>query len=101
MRFSRSEKGQEAETLYASGNAQLSISTTRTKAGQVRPVALTLRASNGASKMETEAQTIAQLGQKYGQSDLSTQAIVSGTSLDQFRKDLLDKVSSTPIDTPA
>jgi len=31
VRFSRSEKGQEAENLYASGNAQLSISTTRTR----------------------------------------------------------------------
>ena len=36
VRFSRSEKGQEAENLYASGNAQLSISTTRTRSGQDR-----------------------------------------------------------------
>ena len=59
VRFSRSTKGQEAENLYASGNAQLSISTTLTRAGQDRPVALTLRASNGACKMENEAKQIA------------------------------------------
>ena len=59
-RFSRSGKGQEAENLFASGDAQLAISTTRTRDGQDRPVALTLRASTGASKMENEAQQIAQ-----------------------------------------
>ena len=101
VRFSRSEKGQEAETLYASGNAQLSISTTRTRSGQDRPVALTLRASNGASKMDNEAQTIAQLGQKHGQTDLATKAIAAGQTLAEFRSDLLETVSNTPLDVPA
>ena len=101
VRFSRSEKGQEAENLYASGNAQLSISTTRTRSGQDRPVALTLRASNGASKMDNEAQTIAQLGQKHGQSDLATKAIAAGQTLAEFRNDLLDVVGNDPLpDTP-
>ena len=100
-RFSRSEQGQKAETLYASGNAQLSISTTRTRSGQDRPVALSLRASDGASKMDNEAQTIAQLGQKHGQSDLATKAIAAGQTLAEFRNQLLDKVGNVPLpDTP-
>ena len=101
VRFSRSTRGQEAETLYASGNAQLSISTTRTRQGQDRPVALTLRASEGASAMDYEAQQIAQLGQKYGQSDLATKAIVTGQSLADFRGELLDKTSNAPLEAPA
>ena len=99
VRFSRSEKGQEAETLYASGNAQLSISTTRNRSGQDRPVALTLRASNGASKMDNEAQTIAQLGQKYGLQGQATAAIAAGTSLEDFRSTALDAISNRPLDT--
>ena len=99
VRFSRSEKGQEAENLYASGNAQLSISTTRTRSGQDRPVALTLRASNGASKMDNEAQTIAQLGQKYGLQGQATAAIAAGTSLEDFRSTALDAISNHPLDT--
>ena len=97
VRFSRSEKGQEAENLYASGNAQLSISTTRTRSGQDRPVALSLRASDGASKMDNEAQTIAQLGQKHGQTDLATKAIAAGQTLAEFRSDLLDVVGNDPL----
>ena len=100
-RFSRSEQGQKAETLYASGNAQLSISTSRTRSGQDRPVALTLRTSNGASQMDNEAQTIAQLGQKHNQGDLAAKAIAAGQTLAEFRNQLPDKVSNAPLpDTP-
>ena len=97
LRFSRSEKGQEAENLFASGIAQLSVSTTRSKSGQDRPVALTLRASNGASQMENEAQQIAQLGQTHGQNDLATKAIAAGENLEAFRSNLLAAVGNAPL----
>jgi len=99
VRFSRSTRGQEAETLFASGDAQLSVSTTRTRSGQDRPVALTLRASHGASKMDNEAQTIAQLGKKYGLQGQATAAIAAGTSLEDFRSTALDAISNRPLDT--
>ena len=101
VRFSRSEKGAEAENLFASGDAQLAISTTRTRQGQDRPVALTMRASKGASKMENEAQQIAHLGQKHGLQTEATAAIAAGTSLETFRSTALDKIGSDPLNTPA
>jgi len=98
VRFSQSEKGQEAETLFASGNAHLSISTTRTRSGQDRPVALSLRASKRASKMENEAKLIADLGAKHGRTAEAVAAISSGTSLADFRSQTLDAISNQPMD---
>ena len=89
MRFSRSTKGQEAENLYASSNAQLSINSTHTRVGQDRLVAFTLLASHGACKMENEAQQVAQLTQKHGQSGLVTQAIAAAQTIAEFRNQLL------------
>lgn len=98
VRFSQSEKGQEAETLFASGNAHLSISTTRTRSGQDRPVALSLRASKGASKMENEAKLIADLGAKHGRTAEAVAAISSGVSLADFRSQTLEAISNQPMD---
>ena len=60
-------------------------------------MALTLRASNGASQMENEAQQIAQLGRKHGQNDLATKAIAAGEDLAQFRNNLLEAVGNAPL----
>ena len=97
VRFSRSEKGRRAETLFASGAAQMSISYLRSKQGQDRPVALSMRSNEGASKMEPEAQEIARLGAKYDLKTQATDAIAGGTSLEDFRAEVMDKISNKPI----
>ena len=97
VRFSRSEKGRKAETLFASGAAQMSISYLRSKQGQDRPVALSMRSNTGASTMEPEAQEIARLGAKYDLKTQATDAIAGGTSLEDFRAEVMSKISNKPI----
>lgn len=97
VRFSRSEKGKEAETLFASGAAQMSISYLRSKQGQERPVALSMHSNEGASKMEPEAQEIARLGAKYDLKAQATDAIAGGKSFKDFRTEIMAKISNEPI----
>ncbi len=102
-KFSRSESGQRARRRFETGDDALSIAYLHSSSGR-KPAAFSMRAvSDGKSKKEkymSDLQEIARLGAKHGQSGLATQAIAAGQTLAEFRNDLLDKVSNTPLDAP-
>jgi hypothetical protein len=104
VRFSRSEKGQEARRRFETGEAGLNIAYLNLRAGR-RAAALSLRTvlSDGNAKEAkmSDHLEIARMGQAYNRSDLATAAISSGKSLVDFRSDLLEAVGNKPLDTLA
>ena len=98
--FSRSENGRKAMEAFASGGSALSIAYLQKRTGR-EAAAFSLRANGKASTMETEAKQIAAMGRQHGKTDLAAAAIEAGTSLEQFRNQLLDAVATSPLDFAA
>lgn len=100
VKFSRSENGRKAMAAFASGGAALSIAYLQKRTGP-EAAAFSLRAIRKASIMENEAKQIAAMGRQHGKTDLAAAAIEAGTSLEQFRNQLLDDVATSPLDLAA
>lgn len=100
VKFSRSGNGQKAMAAFVSGGAALSIAYLQKRTGR-EAAAFSLRAIGKASSMENEAKQIAAMGRQHGKTDLAAAAIEAGTSLEQFRNQLLDDVATSPLDLAA
>lgn len=106
-RFSRSLDGTQAMKAFVRGEVTGEVAYLQQGATQ-EPAALSLRTSlsenqtlSDATKKEfttmSDAQDIALLGEKYGRSDLAVKAIAAGTSLQDFRGQILDANSTQPV----
>ena len=99
--FSRSEKGQEASKAFMTGNRALHVAYL-TQGRRRTAAALSLRAvSDGKRHKEatmSDNDEILRLGEKHDLIPLAQSAIRAGHGVDQFRKDLMDAISTTPID---
>lgn len=105
IQFSRSAKGQEARHAYVTGSLSSHLAYVSDK-GQRRPAAVSLTTasvskSEKSDEMNNDASRIISLGEKYGQDDLAKTAVKDERSFDQFRKDLLDKIETKPLEMPA
>lgn len=100
VRFSRSEKGQQAMSAFARGELQPHLANLGNKEGG-KPCAIALRASSRSNLKDdndmSDAQEMLALGQRHNQTELAIQAVQDGKSLKEFRTELLDEISTEPL----
>ncbi len=103
-KFSRSKTGQESRRAFETGRAALSIAYLNGMQGR-KPAAFSLRAvSDGTSKKETDmsdAKEMVALGRAHNMTESAALAIAAGKNLEQFRGEVLDAITTSPINTPA
>ena len=99
--FSRSEKGQKAGKAFMTGDRALSVAYLNRGEGRIA-AALSLRAvTDGKRHKEADMSDnleILALGEKYNRTAIAEKAIREGRSMTDFRHDLLDAISTKPLD---
>ena len=100
--FSRSEKGREAGKAFMTGDRALNVAYLNRGNSRIA-AALSLRAvTDGkrhkeANNMSDNLEILA-LGEKYDRTALAEKAIREGKNISTFRTDLLDAISTKPLD---
>ena len=103
-KFSRSETGQESRRAFTTGRAALSIAYLNQTSGR-KPAAFSFRAvSDGKSKKEndmSDAKEMVALGRAHNMTESAALAIAAGKNLEEFRTEVLDAITTNPLNTPA
>ncbi|QIG53807.1 phage major capsid protein [Altererythrobacter sp. BO-6] len=100
VRFSRNAEGVAAQKRYASGEDVLEVAfLQQSTRSQEVPAALTLKTVNvGRETGDTimsDAQEMLALAQRHNRVDMAHNAIAAGKSLESFRSELLESISTT------